>query len=419
MAYYEQRTLNRHMKNTHSTAPRKRFRCPNALCDKYYSSVSSFKMHACVDGRRPQKLLNTKCPMCNKQFFNKFELNRHIKRAHVTKPDNFNCSECNKTFLYRYWDSFVLHVAQKCAKIIMYECEYCSKMVQSKTKLIEHFDENHSIISTSKAVPCPECNKLFFNKNNLNYHLKKSHLELKCEHCNKIFRSKSGRSLHQKRCQPKKIFDKQSKHLTVTDGKTESLHECNICKSSFIKEITLLEHMTQVHLEKKFQVQPKTAPSKYVCLICNQSFKTRFTLCNHKNQMHKNKQIFECQMCNVKFTVEKLYQKHLKKSKCVKTEHRKHQCTICSKIYSRNEYLKRHFKQMHLGIEDEIEHFTCDVCERSFNTKRSLLSHLRKGDHRTTFQCEFCMAIFKRSSGYKTHINFCKSNGKEEEFVLS
>lgn len=411
MAYYEQRTLNRHMKYTHSTASRKRFRCPNALCDKYYSSISSFKMHACVDGRRPQKLLNTNCPMCNKQFFNKFELNRHMKRTHVTKPDNFNCIGCNKTFLYRYWDSFVLHVQQKCAKTIMYECEYCSKMVQSKTKLIEHFDEQHSIISTSKAVPCPECSKLFFNKNNLNYHLKKSHLELKCDRCNKIFRSKTGVSLHQKRCLPKKTFDKYSKPITGSDPnpKTESLHECN-------KKINLLKHMTQVHLKKKFQLQPKTAPPKYVCLICNQSFKTLLTLCNHKDRRHKNKRTFKCQMCNVKFTVEKLYQKHLKKSKCVKTEHQQYQCTICPKIYSRNTNLKKHVKQMHLY---ENEHFSCDVCDRSFNTKRSILSHLLKGDHRTTFQCEFCLAIFKRISGYKTHILFCKSNGNEEEFVLS
>lgn len=411
MAYYEQRTLNRHMKYAHSTALRKRYRCPNTLCDKSYSSISSFKMHACVDGRRPQKFLNTICSMCSKRFFNKFELNRHIKRTHVSKPENFKCNECNKTFIYRYWDSFVLHVAQKCAKIIKYQCEYCSKVVPSKTKLIEHFVDNHDIVSITKAQPCPHCSKLFFNKNSLKYHLKKNHIDLKCDHCYKTFLSKAGYSLHQKKCIPKKTFDKYSKGITGFDRETAA-HECHICKCSFIKKTNLLEHMTEVHLKKNFQFQLKKAPiSQNICSMCDQSFTNRFSLSKHKIRMHKNKRNFKCQKCNVKFTGEKIFRNHLKKSECIKKQIQQYQCIVCSKIYARNAYLKRHLKQMH---SSKSEYFACDVCNRSFNSKRSLLRHFQNRDHRTTFQCEFCLRIFKRISGYKTHMNFCKSNRKKK-----
>lgn len=107
MAYYEQRTLNRHIRLAHSTAQRKRFRCPNTLCDKSYSSIAAFRTHACIDGRRPQNLLKINCELCQKRFFNKFELTRHVKRAHSYRAENFTCDGCGKTFLHRFWDSYV------------------------------------------------------------------------------------------------------------------------------------------------------------------------------------------------------------------------------------------------------------------------------------------------------------------------
>lgn len=341
MAYYVQRTLNRHMKYAHSIEGRKRFRCPNALCDKFYSSVSSFRSHACVDGKRPPSFLNAKCSMCSKQYFNQFELNRHINRAHhadAPQLENVTCNSCNKSYSYRYWDLFVQHVAQKCPKTIRYECDYCSTVLKSKTKLIEHFVNRHNFACEAKALPCPKCDKLFFKKNSLSWHLKTNHLQYKCNRCHKICHSKSGLSLHKKRC----------------------------------------------------------------------SLQTSSTSRN-----------FECPACNVKFSHKKSYQRHLTESKCNKTAKLQgYQCEACAKIYSRKSSLGRHVRKQH---SDESEHrvtreqFSCDVCDKSFHQKRSLLNHFRNGDHRTSFECEFCRAIFKRITGYKTHIIHCKENKKKEE----
>ncbi|XP_037050161.1 zinc finger protein 808-like isoform X1 [Bradysia coprophila] len=410
MSYYEQRTLNRHMKFAHSNLQRKRFRCPNTLCDKSYSSAPSFRMHACVDGRRPQDMLNTSCSQCNKRFFNKFELNRHVKRTHVTKPDNFRCNDCGRGFLYRYWDSYILHVAQKCAKLIIYECDYCARLLPSKAKLMEHFAGVHGIDNTTKKLDCPKCTKFFFTKNSLNYHMKKLHIDLKCTYCNLTLKSKSGRNLHQKHCIPKKTFEKYSQNNGTVAGDPNggSSHACEICKCSFISKANLLEHQTEVHVEKNFAIQDDNMSiPQHSCSTCNLTFATALTLAKHRKRMHKNRKHFKCPTCNVTFG-EKLYQQHFRRSKCKKKELPRYQCTVCARIFTRNTNLKKHFRKIHLN-ERSGTHFICDICGRSFSSKRSMLNHFVRGDHRNSLQCEFCATTFKHLSACWKHSVYCKS----------
>lgn len=412
MSYYEQRTLNRHMKYAHSNLQRKRFRCPNAQCDKSYSSASSFRMHACVDGRRPQDMLNTSCALCNKKFFNRFELKRHMKRTHVTKPDNFRCSDCGRGFLYRYWDSYILHVAQKCTKTIMYHCDYCGKSLPSKAKLMEHFAGVHDIENTAKKLDCPKCTRYFFTTNNLNYHMKKVHVELKCAYCKLTLKSKGGMSLHLKKCGPKKTFDKYAQQdAAVTNGPVigSSSHACEICKCTFITRENLLEHQTEVHVEKNFAVKDDSVRKpQHACSTCNLPFANALALARHKKRMHKNRRQFKCTSCNVNFVGEKLYHNHFRQSKCKKKELRRYQCTVCSRIFTRNSNLKKHFRKIHLNLRNSVQ-FICDICGRSFSSKRSLWVHFVRGDHRNSLQCEFCELTFKHLPACWKHSVYCKA----------
>lgn len=419
MAYYEKRTLNRHMKFGHSNAKRKRYRCPNSLCDKSYSSVSSFRMHACVDGRRPQDMLNTLCSLCDKRFFNKYELRRHMQRQHVTKPDNYHCSACDRTFLCRYWDSFVLHVAQKCPTTLTFVCDYCGSTIQSKMKMIKHFVDRHNFNCTAKVNPCPHCPKLFSTKFSLDCHVKKRHTKPKCAYCKKVFSTKSGYSLHQKHCMPKKTFDAYSNLAASVDettiASTIESHSCDICKCSFITKPNLLEHITKVHhsengVESKVDLSQRTVTaekllSKHPCTTCNQTFKNAASLSKHRKRMHKSKRHFKCQTCRITFIGEKLYHKHFKNGDCVLKQMQRYQCTICARIFTRNSNLRRHYKQMH---SNDNEYFQCDICNQKFANKQSIIKHLRQGDHRTSWKCEFCLGNFKHRSAFMVHSAHCK-----------
>lgn len=367
-AFYEQRTLTRHIKHSHSYAPQMRYRCPNAICDKDYASLESFKMHSCVNGRRSESFMNTNCSLCNKRFFNKCELQRHFNRVHVSKPDDFQCLECDKKFRYHNYGSYVLHVAQQCPDKVTYECGYCSKFVPSKSRLIEHFVVGHHMANVTNAKSCAFCSKLFYHKIKLKLHLKKYHFDVICEHCNITFRSRQGLSLHRKQCV-----------LSQNDSKYQNM-ECSICQSSFINKAKLLEHMTEVHKGENYKLPLKTAPiTKHFCTVCQQSFSTLYSLSKHKRQMHKKKR--------------------------QPKEGVQYQCTICSIIYTRNDYLRKHIKLYHLN---QMDTFECDLCSRAFTSKWTLIQHFRIGDHQTTLQCESCHKTFKGIAANKTHMKHCK-----------
>lgn len=416
-AYYAQVTLNRHMQLAHSIRHRKRYRCPNTICDKSFLALSSFRTHSCVHATRSRsKALKTvNCSLCSKTFYNNPELNKHIQRNHVRRPEDrkYKCSECNRTFLCRFYDLYVQHVARKCGKAA-YTCDYCWRVLSSKSKLFKHFIENHRfVVSPTDVHSCPLCSKLFFNKSSLNHHLKKTkHFDLKCVHCHKTFRSQTGLTLHSKQCIPKKTFDKYSKLVTDGNDRRPESHECNVCKCSFLTMANLLEHKILVHLKKKFEFKQQKDPiPKYSCSTCNQLFICQSSLTKHKRQLHKSKKKLTCRTCNVKFIGEGLYEKHFEASECRHRENLQYQCTVCSKVYSSNVHLRSHFKQMH---SSNSQHFDCDICGLSFSRKNSIVRHMRRGDHRNTLQCEFCLATFKRISGYKTHAMYCQYGRKEK-----
>lgn len=389
------------MRDVHSNSKRQ-YRCPNATCDRIYASLESFRRHGC-DGRRLERFKTTNCSMCDKRFFFKDELKEHMKRMHVAKPEKFKCDDCNKTYSYNSWSSYVLHVAQKCALTIMYECYYCAEVVKGKAKLIKHFVDQHNLEITSNSR-CQQCYKMFSSRKKLNLHFRKHHQEFKCEYCFTSFKSKTHRSLHQKNCIPKKTFEKYSKDATSTDVKMES-HQCKICECSFINEMNLLEHMTEVHLDNNI---PTVQNSKYVCSVCNHSFKTDITLSLHKLRIHKYNQSFKCAKCLKKFKGEKNFQHH-SKSECV-TVGSTFQCTFCSKLYPSNRSLKTHLQRVHSRDEKPV----CNICNKSFASKPALKLHMKKGDHPINLQCEFCQRNFKRTSSYTTHLMNCKLNPKEK-----
>lgn len=77
----------------------------------------------------------------------------------------------------------------------------------------------------------------------------------------------------------------------------------------------------------------------------------------------------------------------------------KHQCSICSKKYSRVAILNKHLKTHGSGS------FTCSKCLRRFNSNEELLVHeaSHSGDVRT-FSCELCSNTFLQEKHLKTHI---------------
>ena len=70
---------------------------------------------------------------------------------------------------------------------------------------------------------------------------------------------------------------------------------------------------------------------------------------------------------------------------------KKHKCYLCDKVfYGSSRDLRDHIKSVHEGVKDH----DCESCEKSFTTRRHLLSHFKKVHGQKRFQCDACWKFF-------------------------
>lgn len=101
------------------------------------------------------------CPVCNKIFASKSNLERHGVVHSDVKP--FQCVECKKMFSRRVHleRHKFLHMDQK-----PFNCEICKKGFTQKTHMLKH----QYVHTGVKPFPCNLCEKTFARKESLNRH---------------------------------------------------------------------------------------------------------------------------------------------------------------------------------------------------------------------------------------------------------
>ena len=141
---------------------------------------------------------------------------------------------------------------------------------------------------------------------------------------------------------------------------------------------------SEVHEEKK----------QYECFICHNSFGQNETLKAHNSSVHGGiKVLFKCKTCDGSFlTVEEL------KEHCM-TSHLDLKCTVCHKIFEKNESLKAHMAIVHERIKVV---FKCRICDGTFSTAEELNGHCTTSHN--DLKCTICSSIFLKSQTLKSHI---------------
>jgi KRAB domain-containing zinc finger protein len=219
--------------------------------------------------------------------------------------------------------------------------------------------------------------------------------------------------------------EKEEDEETVQTQSIEKKFKCQQCPKSFEKRDNLSQH-EKTHNPKvncgninkkaskssiKHHMKRHENIKKFNCDHCSVGFARKGALVSHMWKHRSDKQ-FNCTECNRGFNNIYDFKIHLLSHS---TNPRPFQCDLCPKSYPTKRWIKDHLMAMHSELI-----FKCDKCDFTTKWKESLSSHKRRHSNAKPFSCSMCEKKFKTKAHVKNHQavhrtakNFeCKTCGK-------
>ncbi|KAJ8682286.1 hypothetical protein QAD02_018078, partial [Eretmocerus hayati] len=161
------------------------------------------------------------------------------------------------------------------------------------------------------------------------------------------------------------------------------LPKCKICRKSFMKYNSLLNHVCANLTEESIiacEAHKACSGQKLVA-------KTR------AKNVTKNEH-FSCNFCTKSFTDKLRLQAHVK----VHTRHRSFVCQMCGKIFN-----QEHHYLSHIHTHTDESSFLCHICGRKLKSKYNVEKHMRTHAKEEPFSCKVCEKRFKYASTLSCH----------------
>ena len=182
--------------------------------------------------------------------------------------------------------------------------------------------------------------------------------------------------------------------------------KCEKCNKTFQHELSFKVHKDYCHSDKK-------------CKQCHKQFTNLKTLRRHVISIHEKALIYECDMCDNKFSVQnKLHLHKLKEHENVEFK-----CANCDKKFAHTTNLKKHLVKCKSEAPSKLP-FQCDICHRSFKFELSYKHHIqicKKGspalegediNSANTPKCDICDSTFATAALLHKHILRSHKNKK-------
>ncbi|KAE9529264.1 hypothetical protein AGLY_011940 [Aphis glycines] len=166
-----------------------------------------------------------------------------------------------------------------------------------------------------------------------------------------------------------------SNYDTVSDCGT-SVHRCDRCDNyETLNETNLISHLA----------------------TC------QGTESNNENDLQTNRKLFECDICNMKFSNGANMRRHKMRHTGVKP----YECKICQKRFFRKDHLAEHFTTHTKSLP-----FHCPICNRGFQRQIAMRAHFQNehvGQHDMVKSCPLCN--FRASSMKSLRVHFFNRHG--------
>ncbi|KAL3863987.1 hypothetical protein ACJMK2_005704 [Sinanodonta woodiana] len=430
-----------------------RFKCD--FCGRIFLSKRWEDYKAHVNHHRRERVF--KCHLCSKSYMNKRSLNEHMLEHSGVR--NFACETCNLKFHTsgRLW---IHNRKNHPERIDSHRCPICNSTFESGALMNEHLATHQE----DKPYHCNFCDQYFKRLGNLKVHMSKSHL-------NRLFTpapTSTVNSLQEFSLAPgssgpssvcvssdtsstvddagqmkeEKVEDTEAKNQLDADmddsfdgsnrtkkQHTSAMDEMNEDDSSDISAFTSVKEKTvdsscqseidstieswsrsnkisqkhslsfqgnQEQEQKSQDVPAEALNSGLQCDECGRTFIQQRWLKDHKRN---GKCRFECPYCGKVFLSRRWddYQTHLNHH----NQERIHKCELCPKSYISKRSLKEHLLE-HVGEKNHV----CDLCGQRFLSAGRLWMHSKRWhpDENTSFACEICGKSFKMSASLRDHM---------------
>ena len=345
MTYRRKRGLSMHMRRDHPGSQNAPHQC--ALCELAFPDKGALKKHA-----RAKHELRYTCEFCNRVFWNKALLNKHIDEIHIKNEDGtvtnpgFECGSCKQVFATLR--AHKNHVNAFCKNSMTEEkpfsCTKCDATFQNHLLLKRHYIREHNErIDPRKMVAshkCHLCSKTFISPSALQLHAcHRPCQQFKCQHCGKRYKNNSA----------------LTEHVEVVHSGKKPEYPCKQCGEVFNRLSSLRCHERE-HVNGK---------KMYECAFCPKEYASNQSVRDHERK-HRGESVL-CPQCGKTFASMQVLGKH---NKMVHMNKKNYVCTICSKAYYDSYKLRCHMDS-HMGYKNH----KCRYCDKKFTYSSSKLKH--------------------------------------------